>query len=309
MDWSRAKAATIGVEIEMANITREKACRTIAAYFGTENTVRNEGGAYFTWSCEDRKGRKWSITRDSSILARESEEQTELATPVLHYEEDIADLQEIVRNLRHKGAVSDPEHGCGVHIHCGAEGHTAQSLRNLVNLMAAHEQLLINAISIDSRRVERYCKTVDEKFLSRLNEEKPDTMSGLADIWYESQHACSGRVMHYNTSRYHMVNLHSTFTKGTVEMRLFQFDNPTDERRGGLNAGQLKAYILLTLALNEQAKEAKTASSKKVQSDNPKYAMRCWLLRLGFIGDEFRTAREHLTKRLAGDSAFRTPQN
>ena len=33
--------------------------------------------------------------------------------------------------------------------------------------------------------------------------------------------------------------------------------------------------------------------------------MRTWLLRLGFIGDEFKTAREILTKRLAGDTAFR----
>jgi hypothetical protein len=34
--------------------------------------------------------------------------------------------------------------------------------------------------------------------------------------------------------------------------------------------------------------------------------MRNWLLRLGFIGDEFKTAREHFTKRLDGDAAFRT---
>jgi len=34
--------------------------------------------------------------------------------------------------------------------------------------------------------------------------------------------------------------------------------------------------------------------------------MRTWLLRLGFIGDEFKTARELLTKRLDGDAAFRS---
>ena len=41
------------------------------------------------------------------------------------------------------------------------------------------------------------------------------------------------------------------------------------------------------------------------QTDNPKYAMRTWLLRLGFIGDEFKTAREMLTRNLEGDAAFR----
>lgn len=305
MNFTEAKKTTIGVEIEMADITREKAIRTVAAFFGTESTVKYAGGTYKAWTCKDRRGRKWEISRDSSIRARNDDEKAELATPILHYEEDIEDLQEIVRQLRHAGAVSDPDHGCGVHIHCGADGHTPQSLRTLVNLMASHEQLLINAINIDATRTEHYCRTVDPAFLKKLNSRKPKTMSDLADVWYKTQDADWARGAHYNSSRYHMINLHATFTKGTVEFRLFQFDNPTADRKGGLNAGQLKAYMLLALALNQQAKELKTASAKPVQNENEKYAMRCWLLRLGFIGDEFKTAREHLTKRLAGNSAFR----
>ena len=54
------------------------------------------------------------------------------------------------------------------------------------------------------------------------------------------------------------------------------------------------------------AKEVKFASAKPQQNENPKYAMRTWLLRMGFIGEEFKTAREVLTKRLSGDAAFRT---
>ena len=53
------------------------------------------------------------------------------------------------------------------------------------------------------------------------------------------------------------------------------------------------------------AKDAKSARANPQQNENPKYAMRTWLLRLGFIGDEFKTAREILTKRLDGDTAFR----
>ena len=102
-----------------------------------------------------------------------------------------------------------------------------------------------------------------------------------------------------------MLNLHATFTKGTIEFRLFQFDKPSAERRGGLHAGQLKSYIQLCLALSQMAKEAKFASPKPQQNENSKYAMRTWLLRLGFIGDEFETAREILTKRLSGDASFR----
>ena len=130
-------------------------------------------------------------------------------------------------------------------------------------------------------------------------------MAELADIWYNTQNASYGRDQHYNESRYHMLNLHATFTKGTVEFRLFQFDAPTADRKGGIHAGQLKSYIQLCLALSQMAKTVRTASAKPQQRENPKYAMRTWLLRLGFIGDEFKTARDLFTNRLEGDAAFR----
>lgn len=102
-----------------------------------------------------------------------------------------------------------------------------------------------------------------------------------------------------------MLNYHATFTKGTIEFRLFQFDEPTVERKGGIHAGQLKSYIQLCLALSQMAKDVRTASPKPQQNENPKYAMRTWLLRLGFIGEEFATARDFLTRNLSGDTAFR----
>ena len=102
-----------------------------------------------------------------------------------------------------------------------------------------------------------------------------------------------------------MLNLHATFTKGTVEFRLFQFDAPRDGKQNGLHAGQLKSYIQLCLALSQMAKSVRSASAKPQQNENPKYAMRTWLLRLGFIGEEFATARDILTRNLSGDTAFR----
>ena len=231
-------------------------------------------------------------------------EKCEMVTPILTYS-DMETLQELVRQLRHAGAKSDATRGCGVHIHIGAKGHTPQTLRNLANIMASHESLIADALNLDHGRMRRYCRTVDPRFLEQVNRRKPTTMTQLADIWYSSHDANCGRSHHYNDSRYHMLNYHATFTKGTVEFRLFQFDEPTGERRGGLHAGQLKSYIQPCLALSQMAKMVKTASPKPQQNENPKYAMRTWLLRLGFIGDEFKTAREILTKRLAGDTAFR----
>ena len=293
------KQQTIGVELEMSNITRQKTAQVVAKYFGTENTVSYDGGGYDVWSCKDRKGRTWKAMSDSSIRGRHT---AELTTPILTYD-DLEDLLAVARELRHAGAISNPEHGCGVHIHISANGHTAGTLRNLANIMASHESLLIDALNLDRSRINQYCRTVDPAFLQRLNRKKPKTLSGLADIWYQDSYG--SRNTHYNPTRYHMLNLHATFTKGTVEFRLFQFDNPGDGRKGGIHAGQLRTYIQLCLALIQMAKEVKTASPKPQQNENPKYAMRTWLLRLGFIGDEFQTARYILTKRLGGDAAFR----
>jgi hypothetical protein len=72
-----------------------------------------------------------------------------------------------------------------------------------------------------------------------------------------------------------------------------------------MHAGRIKTYIQLCLALSALAKNVRTASARPQQSENDKYAMRTWLLRLGFIGPEFATARDFLTRDLSGDTAFR----
>lgn len=301
---ARMKNQTVGVEVEMNSITREQAARTVAKFFGTTawNAAREYG--YCSWACKDTDGRVWKFQKDVSIAGSDSE-KCEMVTPILTYS-DMDTLQEIIRILRKAGAKSDATRGCGVHIHIGANGHTPKTLRNLANIMASHESLLTDALALDRNRVARYCRTVDPDFLRELNQKKPTTMARFADIWYTSQNANFGRTQHYNDSRYRMLNYHATFTKGTVEFRLFQFDAPADGKQNGLHAGQLKSYIQLCLALSEMAKEISGASAKPQQNENPKYAMRTWLLRLGFIGDEFKTARDILTKRLLGDAAFRT---
>ena len=328
---NRMKEQTIGVEVEMNNITRKAAAKLAAEFFGTnrsEYTAHRNG--YETYSAWDAQGREWKFQRDCSISGPDSE-KCELVTPILHYA-DIETLQELIRRLRKAGAKSDYTRGCGVHIHIGAQGHTPQSLRNLANIMASHETLIAEAIKVDRSRMNRYCRTVDPRFLDQLNRKKPRTMAQLADIWYSSQGCSYGRTHHYNDSRYHMLNLHATFTKGTVEFRLFQFDNPTAERKGGIHAGQLKgtvefrlfqfappangkqnglhagklkSYIQLCLAMSQMAKDLRSASPKEQQKENKVFAMRTWLMRMGFIGDEFATARETLTENLTGNAAFR----
>ena len=200
------KNQTIGVEVEMNSITRKNAAKVAAEYFGTgrfEDTARRNG--YRTWSAWDADGREWKFQRDVSIHGPE-DEKCELVTPILHYS-DIETLQELCRRLRKAGAKSDAERGCGVHIHIGANGHTPKSLRNLANIMAAHEELLVDALKLDrnSNRYGHYCQPVNHTFLDMLNRKKPRTMAQLADVWYRGNGASYGRDQHYNDSRYHML--------------------------------------------------------------------------------------------------------
>lgn len=100
------KKQTIGVEVEMNSITREKAARLAAEFFGTgrhENTANRNG--YCTWSAWDADGREWKFQRDVSIAGPESE-KCEMVTPILTYA-DMETLQELVRRLRKEGAKSD----------------------------------------------------------------------------------------------------------------------------------------------------------------------------------------------------------
>lgn len=298
------KNQTFGVEIEGNNITRQKAAEKAAAYFGTgrsEYTAHRNG--YMTWSAWDAQGREWKFQRDVSIEGPD-DQKCEMVTPILTYA-DMELLQGLVRILRKAGMKSDAGRGCGVHIHIGAKGHTPQTIRNLVNIMASHESQIAKAIKVDSWRQRRYCRTVDPRFLEQVNRKKPSTMSQLADVWYESQHCEYRRSQHYNDSRYHMLNLHATFTKQTIEFRLFQFDAPADGKQNGLHAGHLKAMIQLCLAMSQLAKQIRFASPKPQQTENEAYAFRCWMLRLGFIGEEFKTARDFFLANMDGNCAWR----
>ncbi len=201
---ARMKAQTFGVEVEMNNITRQRAAEIVAEYWHTTAYDSASEYGYYSWACKDPEGRVWKFQKDVSIVG-DDDQKCEMVTPILTYDADMVHLQEIVRLLRHAGAKSSPSRGCGVHVHIGADGHTPQTLRHLVNIMASHESALIEALQIDTDRVYRYCQPVDQRFLNQLNRTRPRTMSSLADCWYRSQGYDYNRFAHYNQSRYHIL--------------------------------------------------------------------------------------------------------
>lgn len=68
---------------------------------------------------------------------------------------------------------------------------------------------------------------------------------------------------------------------------------------------EIAAYTQFISRLCDMAKDAKRISSKPTETDNDKYTFRCFLLRIGFIGKEYKTVRKILLRNLTGNSAFR----
>lgn len=71
------------------------------------------------------------------------------------------------------------------------------------------------------------------------------------------------------------------------------------------DSDEMAAYTQFISRLCDMARDAKRVSSKPTETDNDKYAFRGFLLRLGFIGKEYKTARKILLRNLTGNSAFR----
>ncbi len=69
---------------------------------------------------------------------------------------------------------------------------------------------------------------------------------------------------------------------------------------------EVKAYDHFICALCEMARNQKRVTAKERDTGNEKYAFRCFLLRLGFIGPEFKQERKILLRNLTGSSAFKS---
>ena len=290
------KNQLFGVEVEMTGITREKAARLVAGVLGTTPS-HPESNCYHTRTIADQTARKWKIMRDSSITPIRNDDtiepldeyRVEFVTPPLNYS-DIELLQNIIRKLRENGAKAHSS--CGIHIHVDGANHTAVSLRRLVNFMTARQDLIYEALQIGARE-SNWCHKLNKTLLDAMKKDKNLTKEKAEEIWYSRANDgyCGGiDHQHYNSTRYHGVNLHSFFTKGTVEFRLF---NST------LHAGKIKAYIQFCLAVSAWAitsQEKIVFRSMEGYSPEQKVTIMRNILthRLGLYGDEFKTCRLHL---------------
>lgn len=289
-----------GIEVEFTGITRQRAAEVAAKYLN--GVAHHAGGAYDAWEVTAPDGRVWQFAYDGSVSPQKKVNKrvveasdayrVELVSPILTYHEDINTVQALIRLLRGAGGFTPPD--AGIHVHLDGADHTPRSICNFVKIIASKNDLLYKALQIKEERM-RYCKKLDEALVRDIDSVKPRSFEQISEIWYQEYGGASD--YRYHNSRYHFLNLHSLFTGNhTVELRGFNSE---------LHAGKVRSYIVLALALNHQALTQKNASSHRVQAENDKFAMRTYLNRIGFIGDEFKSCREHLCKHLDGNGAWR----
>jgi hypothetical protein len=280
------KTLRFGIEIETVGRPREVLARAIHSVVG--GTV---GGECRGWSVVDPQGRTWNVVPDGSLSGGEN--SGEIVSPILNYD-DLAQLQEIVRAVRHAGARADAS--CGIHVHVDGSKFNARSVTNLAKILNKQERIVEKALGISDARLARFCRPIDPQFIARLEARRPRTLDDVRAAWYGYRNATPTR---YDSSRYRGMNLNSMFFRGSIELRYFN---------GSLHAGEIKSYIQFALALAAKALSSKSASSRK-REFNPasaRYDFRVWLVcGLGMVGDEFKTARHHLTKLLSGSSAWK----
>ncbi len=280
-----------GVEIEVAGAARHRVAQAVAeAIGGTVTTTYRPG--FDATVVADPQGREWTIKNDSSIDIVNGHRGSEVVTPVLTYI-DIPLLQEVVRKVRSCGASA--HRSCAVHIHIDTGPHTPESLSRLAKMVYKNEDLIFDALQVQSDRRYRYTRPMEADFIDKVARRRPRSDRRLNEYWYGRY---TPHPEHYHSSRYHGLNFNNRWREiGTVEFRYFN---------GTLHAGKIKAYVQFCLALSTKALNSRAASHRKIPTDNPKFNFRVWLVAtLGMKGNEFKTARYHLTRYLPGNSAWR----
>jgi hypothetical protein len=240
---------TFGVELETEGRSIETCARAIAAEFDGWIAYA-VGGHYRKWEVSTMDGRFWTCMSDASLV-----DGCEVVSPICTMA-DMDTVQRVVRAVRKCGAhVSER---CGMHVHVG--GVDPASVGRLARNVAKDEDLFQAAFKVNPSRTARWCRPVPSSFLTALAAVKSSNkinLETLRKVWYSNVND-NGRsvdarsVFHYDPSRYHGLNLHSYFFRGTVEFRYFE---------GTLHAGVVRANIMFCLGLAAQAMATKHANA------------------------------------------------
>ena len=281
---------TFGVELETEG-TRSQVAQAIALGLteaGIQATVSSDGGYYDKWVVTLADGRKWTCMRDGSL----PNGGCEVVSPICHLT-DMPMVQEVARLTRKAGATVSSN--CGMHVHVGNIQDPKQVSR-LAQKVAFHEETMFQAFAVAPYRQGTFTKPASKDFIKALVLlGSKVTMSSLCNAWYQHNGGSEGRSAilnldsasehynHYHTSRYHGLNLHSFFARGTIEFRYFE---------GTLHAGVIRSFITFCVGMVANAK-TKASNGRTSPNATQKALMSKLVANLG-LSD--KTVLEHLLK-------------
>jgi hypothetical protein len=215
-------------------------------------------------------------------------------------------LQAIVRALRAAGGRVN--NSCGMHVHVDGAAFRAEpkKIRNLIALAYRWENCAVKIGNVISSR-QRYCRKLEVSMVNRFRALRATDLDSAALAWYGYQ---SSYHAHYDDSRYHWINVHALWDKGTVEFRLFN---------GTLHAGHVKTNVLFALGMAACALFSKTASFKgqtggRTENDGRRAALsrndvRMFIVHvLCLVGDDFAPYRKHMYSFLSSDMPSMAPR-
>jgi hypothetical protein len=192
---------------------------------------------------------------------------------------DKANLRKVLDALKAAGATTE---GDGT-VTLSLDGHSGNTLRNAINLIYCKQSLLKKSFN-------RQSDFVPESLVSAINAVPIDELQEFAEVVNNGIE--QGLIVGDSKLDFDMA-------EQTVS---FNFMNAS------LEVDEVLAFNTFCQKLSEQAKQQKFSSTKQRDITNECYAMRCFLLKLGFIGPEYKTERRVLLSRMSGNAAFRTPE-
>lgn len=280
---------TFGMEFEMKFVQRKLVAELVRQFFRVPLRSVKRDYHYDSYWITDNLGRRWRVMSDGSL--HDGSKGCELVTPILTYSYDNKDLLDLIDFVKeNSSALTDDE--CGIHIHIGANDFSTRQIINIQKLWYNYEDLIFKALKVLDSRI-KFCKKSDEEFIKKLKDVKHSwflSRESMKNLWYED---CEDSPeSKYNSTRYHSLNFHSLFTKGTVEFRLFN---------GTLERDLIQSYIQFILAFIRYATLLKKPRFTKIIRENEKYVMRSFLRNMKLNGETFKICRKVFLENLSGD--------
>lgn len=189
--------------------------------------------------------------------------------------DDTSADSELISALAAAGYIEAPEPPIdSIEVSVPLEGHDANSLINLVNLIYSKSELINKSTGA--------AFSIGDSVLSQLDECQPVTKEDFLWVWETAKANADGIII-------------------ADDKITFEFPLASDTER-------TRAYIEFAALMNKQALAQKKVRAEKKETPNEKYAFRVWLVRIGMKGDKYKNVRKILLEKLSGNSSFLTDE-